>query len=655
MVIRRKLVKYLKVFVIILTTLYNYSLLFGVYTKKLEIKFSLQNANDFTFVSNISFLQRGATVSFNIKGIFTGTESFVSWIEGSDPNYVFLTVNPNNVYTYNGSRIENIGSVPNHSIVTKIRVIDNFVYILTGEKGAIYMLEFVRNEPMFTLDEGYVWDIFKIKNKYFVITGNPARVYEMQKNNLRKVFESYNDKHFLVALPDKDGVFIGSSGTGTVYYFDGVSVTPFISLKDSEITDIKKYGNDLIVSTYNITSAQSQQPSQQDSKASASSPQSVLRNTQGNVYRIDTKTKRVELLFSELGITSLEIVEDRIFSTTIDGKLIEYSIPEGSAKYSLNNKNFLKLFKFRDTMFISSANPSGLDVISLSQSEFYGVLETKEIEVGNVLSWGRIRYDASIPKDAKISFYIKGGNTQKEDDSWSSWVEVKENINLDRFQYIKLRVEMSSKGYKNLPILRSISILYTPRNSRPQISSFLVSYKDDNINFEWKASDPDNDKLSFDVLVRNFNETTWQKLNRNSISDTRFSVNKYLLGSGIFSFALVSSDAPSNPKGLELSTTNYVDNFVIDLVPPQLYRQTLKVNKSDKSVVIEFGVSDNQSLKEVLYSIDGVEWEYVLPNDGVVDGPFETFKIELPSKYADVVLIRIQDDFGNTTTERIQL
>lgn len=647
------MMRYLKVF-FILTILSLHSLLFGVYTKKVEIKFSLNNANDFTLVSNISFLQKGATLSLGLKGIFTGTESFVSWIEGSEPNYIFLTVNPNNVYSYNGNRVENIGSIPNHSIVTKIRVIDGFVYILTGERGAIYMLEFVKNEPMFILEEGYVWDIFKIKNKYFIITGNPARVYEIQKNTLRKVFESYNEKHFLVVLPYGDGVFIGSSGTGTIYYFDGVSVKPFVSLRDSEITDIKKYGDDLIVSTYNITPSQPQQSSQQDSKASTSSPQSVLRNTQGNVYRIDTKTKRVELLFSELGITSLEVVGDRIFSTTIDGKLIEYSIPEGVTKYSLYNKNFLKLFRFKDTMFISSANPSGLDVVLLSQSNFYGVLETKEIEVGNVLSWGRLKYDGSIPKDAKITFYLKGGNTQKEDDSWSDWVEVKEFINLDRFQYVKIRVEMSSKNYKDLPVLRSVSLLYTPRNSRPSVSSFSVFHKDDNINFEWKSSDPDNDKLSFDIFARNFNETTWQKLNRNSISDTRFSVNKYLLGDGVFSFALVSSDAPSNPKGLELSTTNYVDNFVIDLVPPQLDRQTLRVSKSG-NLVIEFRVSDNHSLKEVLYSVDGVEWEYVLPVDNVVDSPFENFKIEIPSKDVRVILIRIQDDFGNTTTERIQV
>ncbi|MEN2998302.1 MAG: hypothetical protein ABDH28_04635 [Brevinematia bacterium] len=639
-------------FSIILIT--NFS--FGIYTKKLDIDFSSQTFIESTTSSNISFHygSGGISLSYAIKSIFNGTEAFVSWVDNINDNLIIATANPNNIYSYIGGKLENIGSVANHSMITKLKVIDNSLFMLTGGKGSIYLLSFLNTEPLVTFENGYIWDVFKFNNKYYAISGNKPGIYEVSKNFYKPIFETESEKHFLVALVDNDKVYIGSSGTGSIYTFNGYDVKPFISLKESEITDIKKYKNFLIVSTYNvISSSQTQQgTSQQESKATQVLPINLLRNTKGNVYKIDINTKRIETLFSEVGITSLEIVDNKLFATTIDGKLVEYSLDENKFKSSFYGRNFLKIFRFGKDLYISSANPSGLDIINLDQIVLTGYLETKEIDVGKVDAWGRIKYDGNIPSSTSVSIFIKGGNTPKEDTTWSDWTEVKEFITLDKYQYVKIKVILSSKNPKVSPLLKSISLLYTPKNSKPEISSFTVSQQGELLNFEWKSSDPDNDKLRYRLFVRNYNENVWQILNRDPITDTKFSINKYFIGNGIFSFMLIADDSLTNPKGFEIYTTNFIENYTVDASTPYVNRESINVKRSEKKVTLEFKISDNTSLKEVQYSIDGINWNYLLPLDGVIDSSLETFRIDLENE-TRVVLLKITDEFGNTITERI--
>lgn len=628
--------------------------LFGVYTKKIEITFSPQMFSDETKTSNISIYYQdgGISLSYGLENIFNGSEAFVSWIEKlNDTNVIVSTVNPNNIYIYNNSKFENAGSFPNHSMITKIKVIDNSLYILTGEKGSIYLLNSLSSEPMVSFeDSSYVWDLFKFKGKIYAITGNKACIYEINKNSYKKIFESDSEKHFIVALVDGDKVYIGSSGTGTIYTFDGNQLKPLLSLKDTEITDIKKYGKYLVVSTYNITPTQ--QNSQQN-KSTQPSPLNILRSTQGNIYLIDPTTKREELLLQEVGITSIEILGNTLLASTIDGKLVEYSFDDKKYKYSFYNKTFLKIFKFQNDLYLTSANPSGIDFVNSSRISESGFIETQEIEVGKVSSWGRIKYEGSIPSETSVKFLIKGGNTPKEDSSWSDWVEVKEFINFEKYQYVKLRVYLYSKNPKVSPTVKSISIFYTPQNSSPSVSEFKVSNQGDFLNFEWKSSDPDGDKVQFNLFAKNYNEIEWQKITKDPIIDNKFSLNRYLLGNGVFDFLITVDDSPSNPKEFARYNSNIIEKYIVDITPPYLDRQSIKITKND-FVFVEFKVGDNFGLKEVQYSIDGINWSYILPEDGVVDSVYETFRISVRKEYK-TLLLKITDEFGNITTERISL
>lgn len=645
----RKIILGVFIFLVFITHTY------GVYTKRLDIRFSSQNISEF-YASNIStyYGKDGILLSNPIVNLISGNELLVSWIETFPDGIIISTVNPNNIYILYRGELRQVGTFPNHSIVTKVKNIRNSVYVLTGEKASIYQFYVLNSDQVVLFDDSYVWDIFEFNGKLYAITGNGAKLYEVSRNNYKQIFEGVNEKHFLVALVDKDVVYIGSSGTGTIYVFDGNKVYPFVSLKDSEITDIKKYGNFLIVSTYNITPFQQNQQQSQQDRPSQPLPSNILRSTSGNIYKINLNTKQVELLFSELGITSIDVYGDKILATTIDGKLVEYSLDGEGIKYSFYSKNFLKLFRVSNDIYISTANPMGVDFVSFSKSSLEGYVETKEIEVGFVENWGRVKYEGEIPKGGYVKIFIKGGNTPKEDETWSKWVEVKEFVNLDKYQYIKLKVVLGASDLRFSPMLSKLTIFYTPKNSKPSISSISVSQQNDMINIEWKSSDPDGDKLRFNVFIRNYNEISWQQLNKEPIFENKFSINKYLLGNGIFSFMVVADDSVSNPKGRELFATNFFENFVVDVIPPYVDRGSVKVSKSKESNKLEFRVVDNFFIKEVFYSVDGVNWEYILPVDGVLDSSSELFSISLDMS-VKVILLKIVDESGNINTERIQI
>ena len=224
---------------------------------------------------------------------------------------------------------------------------------------------------------------------------------------------------------------------------------------------------------------------------------------------------------------------------------------------------------------------------------------------------------------------------------------------VSNFSFLKLRVFIKSK-YFDSPVLRNVKIFYVPINSEPMFKNFSYSIKDEFINLEWDCRDSDGDDLVFDVLVKGYKSTEWQKLNSLPISEQKFSINRYLVGDGYFDFKVVASDELTNPKGFAKTNFSIIRNVMIDITPPSIDPSSVRIVKSADSFQVGFRVVDNILIKEVRYSIDGQNWYYVLSEDGVIDSPVESFKLSLPLN-SRVLIIRIVDGQGNTKVERIDL
>ncbi len=640
---------------------------FSVYTRSYQISFHITNVQDFFSLSNVSFFEDGSglSLSFPIVSLYNGIESFVSSVLYLEGKIFFSTVNPNNVYVLTSVGAQLISGFPDHAIITRIKKVDNDVFILTGERGAIYFFgENGERKKVLEVD-GYIWDIFKLGNDYFAISGNPARIYKFSLTGaFEMIFEASNEKHFLsVGIMDRFA-YIGSSGTGTIYRFDGREVRSFVSLPEGEITGIKVYGGNLIVSTYDIMqqkvqqSPQSaQQPSQQEQKQIM---QQYSFSSIGKIYKI-SPSGRKKVLVVQNGISGFEIVSNYVLAVTTDGKLIQFNVDdEKLVKISFYGDNFIKIMDIGGgDLIILTGLPAGMKMISNTFNDYVvGLVETKEISLGDVHKLGRISFDSRLPKDSEVKVFVKGGNSPVEDNTWSQWIEVRDGENLSskgvsNFSFLKLRVFIKSK-YFDSPVLRNVKIFYVPINSEPMFKNFSYSIKDEFINLEWDCRDSDGDDLVFDVLVKGYKSTEWQKLNSLPISEQKFSINRYLVGDGYFDFKVVASDELTNPKGFAKTNFSIIRNVVIDITPPSIDPSSVRIVKSADSFQVGFRVVDNILIKEVRYSIDGQNWYYVLSEDGVIDSPVESFKLSLPLN-SRVLIIRIVDGQENTKVERIDL
>jgi hypothetical protein len=640
---------------------------FSVYTKTYEIDFSQTNLQDFSIISNISFQQDGDGISLSLPvvDLYRGAESFISSAIYFEGGILFSTVNPNNIYVWANGNAQLAGTFPDHSIITKLKKIDDNIFILTGEKGAVYFFGKSGNVKKIIEVDGYVWDVFKLNGEYYIITGNPARLYKFSLDGtFQLIFENTNEKHFLCSLVSGSVVYIGSSGTGTIYQFDGKEIKSqeiksLLSLPEGEVTSLKEYNGDLIASTYDIVQLQQkpQQPQQQQDQKQPTTTYPM--GSTGKVYRISPITRSKKILITQNGISDFEIISNKIVAITSDGRLVEFDLnSEKFSKVSFYNDNFIKIIKTGEGNFlILTGIPAGIRMVSKSTNQTVGLIETKEISLGDVSKFGRVSVDSMLPKNSTINIFVKGGNSPVEDNTWSDWIEVKDGGNLSLkgltdFNFIKLKLVINSKDDSLL--VRSVKIYYTPENSEPVIKNASYSFKDNTLNIEWNSSDPNGDSLVYDVFVKEYKSTVWQKVNKLPISEQRFSINKYLIGDGYFDIKIIVSDENSNPSGFAKTNYYIIKNIMVDITPPYLETSSIKVSNSTNSIQVNFRAIDNFALKEVKYSIDGINWYYILPEDGVMDSSVESFKLELPTN-TKVLILQIMDSQGNVKVERINL
>jgi hypothetical protein len=121
---------------------------------------------------------------------------------------------------------------------------------------------------------------------------------------------------------------------------------------------------------------------------------------------------------------------------------------------------------------------------------------------------------------------------------------------------------------------------------------------------------------------------------------------------GWYKIKLVASDEESNPAGEALSDEKISDRIKIDNRRPDV----LQLSFDAASNTLKGVARDNLSLIRFLeYSIDGGDWKFFAPSDGLFDDREEAFVVKLPSLAAGAhtIAVRATDEEGNVGAEKI--
>jgi hypothetical protein len=133
-----------------------------------------------------------------------------------------------------------------------------------------------------------------------------------------------------------------------------------------------------------------------------------------------------------------------------------------------------------------------------------------------------------------------------------------------------------------------------------------------------------------------------------------YSWNTESIPDGWYRIKVVASDEESNPAGDALSDEKVSDLVKVDNTRPQVQQLVYDVAGG----ILKGIARDNLSLIRYLeYSIDGGEWKFFAPKDGVFDDREEAFEVKLGPLAAGLhfIAVRATDEDGNMGVEKVSI
>jgi hypothetical protein len=355
-------------------------------------------------------------------------------------------------------------------------------------------------------------------------------------------------------------------------------------------------------------------------------------------------------------------------------------------------------------LYLATANPGKLLRLS-AQRATQGAYESAVYDAGTVATWGRISWRASTPAGSRVEVFTRSGNTEAQDDTWSSWSSAYTDaegsaITSPKARYLQWRVVLSGKGES--PVLTSVTAAYLQRNLRPQVRAITVhppgivfqrpftSGEPELAGFEdqstlerrlsvaaaqqggagapalgrrafekglqtlvWRAEDENEDDLAFAVHYRREGETAWKVL-RTDLTVPLFVWDTTTVPNGTYFVRIVASDAPGNDPALALTGELVSQAFEIDNTPPRISAPAVKAD--GRSSIVTFEVADDHSpIRSVEYSLDGMRWRSVFPVDGLADSRVERYEIRIEDGIGALgVSIRATDTMNNSAAAQVE-
>ncbi len=329
-----------------------------------------------------------------------------------------------------------------------------------------------------------------------------------------------------------------------------------------------------------------------------------------------------------------------------------------------------------------------------------GIYLTEAFDAGGVAEWGRMTWEAELPRGAEVRVLVRAGNTDDPDTTWTEWIEIvgrraaAAEPRLPPSRWFQARVELEASRAGESPLLRSLELFFLARNRAPRIESVTVQpagvvwsqvlvqsarprgpvVADDPVSrkavqsleghgsksirksFElgvrtatWKAEDPDGDTLTYTVEVRHEGGTAWLPLVVD-IEDDFVSWDSRGLSDGLYRLRLTAEDSRDNADGKQFSDRQESAVFQVDNTRPSV--QPPQIRSIAEGFEVEFVAADpGGNVAAVEAAVDGGAWQLLDPLDGVADSAEESYRMRVEPGQGSIsprsIHLRVTDTSGN--------
>lgn len=168
----------------------------------------------------------------------------------------------------------------------------------------------------------------------------------------------------------------------------------------------------------------------------------------------------------------------------------------------------------------------------------------------------------------------------------------------------------------------------------------------------WTAKDPNDDELKSKVYIRPEEDESWVLLD-DKVDGNQYSLDSAALPDGRYRVRVVVADLPSNLPSVALDAEAVSDPFEVDNTPPDVDNLAFAPGEK-QSVNIAFQAADKTTrIASAQWRINGKDWRFLSPADGIFDSKTESFSFDIPKKDFEgeksaMVTVRATDERGNT-------
>lgn len=528
------------------------------------------------------------------------------------------------------------------------------------------------------VDDTYIWDM-KFDNNgnlYAAAGGNNARVLKISSNgNITEILKTEEQHAMSLYFDSKSNkLYIGTAGRGLVLSVDlstNLENPSYKTVYDTAQNEVYAITMDNIGNLYFGTATREPSylilPSIIDGGKLADDSAKEFRNS---LYKADTNGTVQRLFFLNQTLVfalSSDIDNNIYFITGDNADIYKINGNDGLLSYigGLENKTLSTFSATKDGLYFAISKTGEIyKMQNGNPSEGSFISDTLDLKLLSKL--GSLKAMTTIPEGSDISFEVRTGNVARVDNTWSDFTKVSEDgkINAPDGRFLQFRITMknSNANEKSVPVLSSMDFTYIENNLPPDVlnGGLTTYYKQQNDSSEttkspqleenetmiyWKGSDPNGDKLIYDLEYRLKGEKNYRKL-ANNLETPYFRFKSYLMPAGIYDFRITASDRFDNPIDLSKTKTLEVLNIKYDNDSPEIFDFAVKTEGNKR--IITFRAEDKLSfLKTVRYSTITEEWHYILPDDKVLDSMSENFTIIIEDEEAGSITIEVLDTEGN--------
>jgi len=642
------------------------------------------------------------------------------WFEASEESLVTSMV-------ADGSGGVLFGLSPEGTVMSARREGDEVRVDTVVETGALFVWSLAR------MPDGTLWIGTGVPGSLMRASGgdDPVTVFDAGDDPVRS----------LTALPG-GGLVIGTGGRGRVIRI-GQDGRAFVLL-DAEETEIVSVAAAADGTIYAVATKAAKQPNARPKTSAAAAaagqahvvvtangghgengaetaepksaprpkqpPQAFKTQPGGTLYRIDPDgtTRKLWETSNEMPFGVLADDEGALLIGTGDGGRVHSLDREGRSSKLLripSNQVSALAGDGSGRIWLGGTTDARVELLGPGPRE-EGSYLSPAVDAGSLADWGRLLWDADVPKGSGLQVQARSGNTAEPDDTWSPWTDLDQggNASVAKTRLPAARWFQARFAFKGAratsPLLKRIDIAYQPRNRPPEVaemtveapgvvwmrgptqSSFRVgpavaddpvareianslrrggrsaraigtirkSYEAGARTFSWAAIDPDGDRLRYRLAIRRDGTEDWFPL-ADELREQFHSWDARAMPDGVYRVRLTVDDSLDNPNGTHRRSERTSNAFRVDNTRPSVGE--FEVERSAKGHEVRFVARDpGGSVAALEVAIDGRAWVPLSPLDGVADSEIERYTLIIEPEAsapagARSMIVRVTDSSGN--------